>query len=241
MFWSTFLKKRTETLPSLSSSPVYLSPMSSLDDNEGGSDCSFRLGFPMFEKRRLPLAVEWAHGVLASKLRPGSWAVDATAGNGHDTLFLAEQVGPHGRVFAFDVQQEALDTTRRRLVEHHIPNDVCQLFLKSHAHMSEALPREAFARIDAVMFNLGFRPGCDKRLTTQPPSTLAALSAATTLLSPGGVLTLVAYPGHEAGQSESEQVAAWMGELPADQFEVQGIRAANRAHPAPHLWLALRR
>jgi predicted methyltransferase len=195
----------------------------------------------MFEKRRLPLAVEWAHRVLADKLQPGAWAIDATAGNGHDTLFLTQQVGPQGRIFAFDIQPEALETTRSRLAEHHIPEETYRLILESHARLREALPEEALGRIDAIMFNLGFRPGCDKQLTTHPSSTLAGLAAAATLLAPGGVLTVVAYPGHEVGQSEAEKVAAWMGSLPPEHYEVQNVSAINRVHLAPQLWLVLRR
>lgn len=194
----------------------------------------------MPDKRRLPLAIEWAHRALADRISAGSWVVDATAGNGHDTLFLAREVGCGGRVFAFDVQKEALEETRHRLVEAHIPASRYTLILDSHARMKEALPAEALGRIRAVVLNLGFRPGGDKRTTTQCSSTLAALTSAAALIAPGGIITTVAYPGHASGETEAEQVAQWMRARTPDYFEVQNIRAMNRIQPAPELWLALR-
>ena len=194
----------------------------------------------MPEKRRLPLATEWAHHALAEKIRAGAWVLDATAGNGHDTLFLARQVGSTGHVFSFDVQEEALQETRQRLVDAKIQEDRFTLILKSHAHMKEALPMEVLGRIEAVVFNLGFRPGGDKRMATECSSTVAALTSIPTLLAPGGVLTVVAYPGHASGKEEAEAVSRWMSALAPERFEVQNIRAINRMQPAPELWLALR-
>lgn len=194
----------------------------------------------MPEKRRLPLATEWAHRLLSEKLRAGAWVVDATAGNGHDTLFLARQVGSTGHVFSFDVQEEALQETRQRLLDAEIQGDRFSLILESHAFMKEALPEEALGRVEAVVFNLGFRPGGDKRKSTQCSSTVAALTSASALLAPGGVLTVVAYPGHASGKEEAEAVSRWMSALAPEQFEVQNIRAINRMQPAPELWLVLR-
>ena len=194
----------------------------------------------MHEKRRLPLATEWAQQALAEKIQVGAWVVDATAGNGHDTLFLARQVGSTGHVFSFDVQEEALKETRRRLVDAKIQEDRFTLILKSHALMKEVLPMEASGRIEAVVFNLGYRPQGDKRMTTQCSSTVAAFTSASTLLAPGGVLAVVTYGGHAGGKDEAEAVSHWMSALPPDCFEVQNIRAINRMQPAPELWLALR-
>lgn len=194
----------------------------------------------MPEKRRLPLATEWAHRLLSEKLRAGAWVVDATAGNGHDTLFLARQVGSTGHVFSFDVQEEALQGTRQRLLDAEIQEDRFSLILESHAFMKEALPEEALGRVEAVVFNLGFRPGGDKRKSTQCSSTVAALTSASALLASGGVLTVVAYPGHASGKEEAEAVSRWMSALAPGQFEVQNIRAINRMQPAPELWLVLR-
>ncbi|MFO1006348.1 MAG: class I SAM-dependent methyltransferase [Planctomycetaceae bacterium] len=165
-----------------------------------------------------------AHELLATHAK-GSLAIDATAGNGHDTLFLANLVGPTGTVWAFDIQSEALRKTAARLCEHQVP---VELRLKSaspapagenhsrvvaieanHAELARHLPVEARGRVAAIMFNLGYLPGADKSCITTTASTLAALDAAIEFLAPLGVLTVVVYPGHAGGQSEADAVRGW--------------------------------
>jgi hypothetical protein len=194
----------------------------------------------MTERRRLPWAVEWAQRILGDRIRPGAWVVDATAGNGHDTLFLAKLVGAQGCVYAFDIQPGALEATRRLLAQTQVEEGRCRLLLHSHAQMEEKLPPEAVGRIDGVMFNLGFCPGADKRLTTRTHSTIEGLCAASRVLARGGILSVIAYPGHETGREEAEHVGRWMGALAPEAFEVQTLRAVNRVQSAPELWLALR-
>ncbi len=132
-------------------------------------------------------------------LQPGEVAVDATVGNGHDTLFLAQQVGAQGHVYGFDIQEEALARTRRRLEEAGL-RDRVTLLQMGHEHMAEAVPAAWHGRIGAVMFNLGYLPGgSDRTCITRPQTTVPALEAALRLLRPGGVLTVVAYRGHPGG------------------------------------------
>lgn len=66
-------------------------------------------------------AVDYSHQQLAMRLKPGCKCIDATAGRGHDTAFLCSLVGETGEVAAFDVQQEALDSTAKRLEELGVP------------------------------------------------------------------------------------------------------------------------
>src|SRR5262249_21317060 len=146
-------------------------------------------------------------------------AIDATAGNGHDTRFLLECVGASGRVFAFDLQAEALAHTARAA------GDVSNLtlFTRDHAEMRDAIPPEYHGHVGAVMFNLGYLPGGDHSITTQPTSTLKAISAALELLRPGGVLTVLAYTGHLGGAEEADAVAKLLGEL-------SGVFAVREEH-----------
>ena len=147
---------------------------------------------------------------------PGDCVVDATAGNGSDTLFLARTVGPRGRVFAFDVQAEALESTRRRLAGDPDAGTLApaELVLAGHETMEETLPAELHGRVAAVMFNLGYLPGASSPLITLPGTTLAALEAAIRLLRSGGALTAVVYPGHEGGRDEADAVEGWAARLP---------------------------
>ncbi|MGB1130631.1 MAG: class I SAM-dependent methyltransferase [Haloferula sp.] len=146
-----------------------------------------------------------AHRVVKEAVKPGEMVVDATAGNGHDTLFLAEWVGPTGKVVAFDIQQAAIESTRRRLDKAGVVDRV-DLHGESHTHMAQRVERGGVA---AVMFNLGYLPGADHALITQTEETLLALETAVALLRSGGVVTVVCYPGHEGGDREAAAVVEW--------------------------------
>ena len=177
-----------------------------------------------------------AHEAMAECLRPGDWAVDATAGNGHDALFLAQTVGPEGRVFAFDIQSAAATATRRRLAEAGVAERV-EVGVRGHEHLSAALPPTAQGRVRGVMFNLGYLPGGDKSLITRPETTLTALQAAAAVLEPGGRLTVVAYPGHAGGGEETAAVAHWAQEALPGGFRCQGWDDPDPRGKAPRLFV----
>ncbi|BCX46383.1 rRNA methylase [Haloferula helveola] len=146
-----------------------------------------------------------AHEVIAAAVGPGDTVVDATAGNGHDTLFLARLVGQGGKVVAFDIQEEAVESTRRRLGDAGMEGHVT-LHRESHTAMTSRLEPGAAA---AVMFNLGYLPGGDHALITEAGETIEALEAAMTVLRPGGLITVVCYPGHAGGDDEAAAVVGW--------------------------------
>ncbi|MFP6763154.1 MAG: FAD-dependent oxidoreductase, partial [Planctomycetaceae bacterium] len=119
---------------------------------------------PDSRRQRKARLTEQAQTVIRASVDPGATVIDATAGNGHDTLFLAELVGPQGMVFAFDVQVQAIEQTRSRLEQAGVTN--VTLLNCSHADMTDAVPRPHHKLVSAVMFNLGFLPGGDHSLTT---------------------------------------------------------------------------
>jgi len=174
-----------------------------------------------------------AHDNCRTVLARGEIAVDATAGNGHDTLFLAQQVGPAGTVFAFDLQSEAINETARRLQQHEFDN--VALVQGDHAKLRELLPREFHGRVGAVMFNLGYLPGGDKKITTMPSSTLAALEQSLDLLRPGGIVTVLAYTGHAGGQDEADAIRGLLGGLCDTSFDVTETPADENSVTAPQL------
>ena len=151
-------------------------------------------------------ATEIAQAAVSRVLKPGDLAIDATAGNGHDTLFLCERVGPQGKVIAFDIQEDALASTRTRLTESGVEPARCELIRADHETMADY---GKAGTITAITFNLGYLPGGDKTVITRTTTTLAALENALRLLKPGGVLTIVCYPGHEGGGEEAEAVSEW--------------------------------
>lgn len=127
-------------------------------------------------------------------------AVDFTMGNGHDTLWLSKAVGEDGKVFAFDIQQQALDSTEKLLCENNISN--VKLILDSHANVKSYVSEP----ICVGMFNLGYLPGGDKSITTKHESSIAAIIAGTELLAPNGALLIAVYPGHAEGTIEGNAV-----------------------------------
>ncbi|MBI1345808.1 methyltransferase domain-containing protein [bacterium] len=180
-----------------------------------------------------------AHDEIAAVVSPGDIAVDATAGNGHDTLFLAQQVGPTGRVFACDRQPLALEQTAFRLRSAGCSN--VTLIEQDHCHLAVWIPEEYHGRLAAVMFNLGYLPGAGKLIITQAATTVMALEQAARLLRKGGIITVVAYTGHPGGLQETAAVENWMDGLSATEFEWKRCAVdPERQHP-PRLLVVRKR
>ncbi len=175
---------------------------------------------------------------VAKVLRPGDRAMDATLGNGYDTLFLARQVGATGRVYGLDVQPRALANTRRRLHEAGVEERVT-LLCCGH----ELLAQHVRGPLRAAMFNLGYLPGGDRGLTTRPNTTRIALAAASARLGEGGILTVTTYRGHPGGQEETEAVWRWVENLPAKAFiaRVESPLSAATRDDTPLLFIVRRR
>lgn len=179
---------------------------------------------------------ERAHQHLEQSLRPGDLAIDATAGNGHDCLKIAQLVAPHGQLIAIDRQAPAIDASRDRLGKHKLEH-LCRFIEDDHANALRALAAQHSGEASAVVFNLGYLPGSDKSILTQPASTLPALDAANVLLKPGGILLVTAYRGHQGGMAEAEAVARWMKAFPGP-VACHEPDIAGGAAPPPILWVA---
>ena len=174
--------------------------------------------------------------LLAGFVRPGDAVVDATAGNGHDTLALCQTVGPAGAVYAFDVQEAALASTRALLEQNGVLDGRVHLILDSHANMERHVP----GPVRCVLFNLGWLPTGDHGITTRVPSTLAAVDAALRLLAPGGAASICCYPGHEEGARELAALRTSLEGLDIRRYNVLEARFANQRADAPHLFLVQR-
>ena len=178
----------------------------------------------------LPPLTRVAHQWLSSHLAQGHRVVDATAGNGHDTVFLADQVAPTGTVVAFDVQPKACSATARRCETEGL-SDVVTIHLAGHEEMAAYVQ----APVHAATFNLGYLPGHDASRITRPDTTCAALDAACTLMTDGGVITVLAYRGHEGGQAEAEAVKHWI-DARTDSLRVMQCHLYSATANAPLLW-----
>jgi len=171
---------------------------------------------------------ERAQKLATEVLRPGDIAVDGTAGKGRDTACLAQAVGPNGHVHAFDIQPEAITSTHN-LLEVAGLLDRVSLHLRSHAELTDILTPAQGGKLGVAIFNLGYLPGGDAAIITQPSSTNQALRAAFDHLRPGGRLICVAYTGHPGGPEESDIVLKF-----AEQQVVAGLHVEKIGYyPTP--------
>ena len=159
---------------------------------------------------------------ILAHLREGDVAVDFTMGNGHDTAFLSKTVGENGHVYAFDVQQQALDCTKELLARENCPTNYT-LVLDSHHKVKDYVKTP----IRAGMFNLGYLPGSDKSVTTMRETTMPAIEAAIDLLDNGGVLTVAVYPGHAEGDAEGKMLDEYFSTLDRKKICCTQIRILN--------------
>lgn len=173
-----------------------------------------------------------ARDVLARAVEPGDAVIDATMGNGHDTLFLCEAVGPEGRVYAFDVQEQAVTSTEALLRENGVL-DRARLHLCGHQHMDEYVKEQ----VRAAVFNLGWLPGGDHTVTTLWETTREAVGKALGLLLPGGVLVICAYPGHEEGDRERTELQAFLSALDNRRCNVLRQHFLNAGPGAPECFV----
>ena len=169
---------------------------------------------------------------LGEKVKPGDRVIDATCGNGYDTLFLAGLVGELGRVWSFDIDKDALDAAGRKLRQASLDSMV-ELVHAGHERLNEYVKEP----VRAVAFNLGYLPGSDRITITRPETTLTALEQSLGLLLAGGVILLAVYTGHPGGADEGSAVDAWASELPSPQFNVWRCRLQNRGEHAPYFVL----
>lgn len=159
---------------------------------------------------------------LSNHIKPGDTVVDFTAGNGHDTLWLAEKVGPSGKVYAFDIQSAACENTKNRLEESGLTKN-WEIICDSHANVKEYIKEP----IRAGVFNLGYLPGGDKSKTTLRESTKKAVEGALDLLSDDGILLIAIYPGHAEGEKEGEMLAGMLSELTRFKYCVVQYKIIN--------------
>ena len=172
---------------------------------------------------------EWCRLFIAQQVREGDLCIDATAGNGHDTLFLSRLAKSSGRVLAFDIQKEALDAAQRRLMKAGADDNV-SFILDSHSRMNQYASPET---VSCIVFNLGYLPGGDHSLATRPETTLTAIEQGLTLLKPGGLISLCIYSGGDTGFAERDALVDYLKTLDPRQYLVVLSQYYNRPHHPP--------
>ncbi|GAB6182127.1 class I SAM-dependent methyltransferase [Desulfotomaculum defluvii] len=169
------------------------------------------------------------HEFLGEVLSQGDAAIDGTMGNGHDTLFLAQRVGPQGKVYAFDIQEQAVQRTRERLVSHGSLDQRVELIQDGHQNVRRYIEHP----IRAAIYNLGYLPGGNHEIITETQTTLRAVEDTLDLLVSGGRMVIVVYPGHPGGKLEQESVEYMVSKLNPLKFKVLKMTLINRPPSAP--------
>ena len=174
---------------------------------------------------------------LASEIRrrvvqPDDTVIDATMGNGHDTLELARLVGPGGRVYGFDVQRAALENTEARLREAQVLEQ-CSLHLLGHEHIPDIVP----CPVRYVSFNLGWLPGGDKHITTKTETTIKAVRDAMELICSDGLVCITMYSGHPEGRKEKAALLEFAEDLDAAKWHCAYISMPNQKNNPPEILL----
>ncbi|MGL5348787.1 MAG: tRNA (mnm(5)s(2)U34)-methyltransferase [Peptostreptococcaceae bacterium] len=162
----------------------------------------------------------------------GDTVVDATMGNGYDTKYLAEKVGKDGVVYAFDVQEEAVKSTKKRLEKEDLLDRV-NLILDGHENMDIYVNE----KVSCVLFNLGYLPRAKHQVITKPDTTIQAIECSLKLLKPHGVISIAIYTGHEGGMDEKNSVYEFVKKLDQSKFNVLECGFINQVNNPPQLVL----
>ena len=169
--------------------------------------------------------LEMAHDFLAQVITQEDIVVDATMGNGYDTLFLAKLAK---QVYAFDIQEQALERTSQRLLEAGLTN--VELLLQGHETVDQFV-----TEAKAGVFNLGYLPSADKSIITKPQTTIEALKKLCQMLVKGGRIAIMIYYGHEGGDIERDAVMNFVSQLPQQEYTATIYRTLNQINNPPFL------
>ena len=180
---------------------------------------------------------EYSHEMFRLLAKEGGTYIDATMGNGYDTLFLCRIAGDTGTVLAFDIQQQALEATKTRLKECHM-EEKAQLILNSHVHMDRYAEKDS---IDGIYFNFGYLPGGDHALATKAETSAEAVYKGLELLKKGGVMALCIYSGKDTGFEEKDRILGLLKELDEKKYLVIVSSYYNRKkNPPVPAWIVKR-
>lgn len=170
--------------------------------------------------------------LLEDVISEGDTVIDATMGNGYDTKYLAQKVGENGVVYSFDVQEEAIKSTKKRLEKENLLNRV-NLVLDGHENIDIYVKDE----VSCVLFNLGYLPRAKHQIITKPDTTLQAIKKSLNLLKSHGVISIAIYTGHEGGMDECNAVFDYVSKLDQSNFNVLNCNFVNQVNNPPRLIL----
>ncbi len=177
-------------------------------------------------------AVSICKDIINRYIKEGSIVLDATVGNGNDTLDLARLVTDKGKVYGFDIQSIAIENTKSLLIQNQLEDRVI-LIKDSH----ENIDKYIFKPLDFALYNLGYLPKGDKEIKTRPSSTVISVDKTLKLLKDNGILLIVSYIGHPGGLEEMKALEGYLKDLDQKQFSVLKNEFINQVNSPPLLYI----
>lgn len=195
--------------------------------------CSKQLFVKERAQNMLQGILQYAHSLLTESIKSNETVIDATCGNGHDTLLLSTLVGNAGHVLAFDVQEQAIQNTRKLLADNNLTN--VSYVHDSHAEIEHYLKKHAIDSIGGAVFNLGYLPKSDKSVITEGPSTIQAIDTLLSYLKKQGLIVIVVYHGHDGGKTEKNMVLEHVQQLDQKKYHVLQYGFINQKNHPPFI------
>lgn len=162
-------------------------------------------------------------------VKEGDIVIDATMGRGNDTLFLRQLVGDIGEVYAFDVQNEALKSTKQKLEENNLFSSV-HLILDGHENMDKYIFEK---NISCIVFNFGYLPSASHKIATNAKTSVIAIQKALNLLKYKGILSMCVYQGGDTGFEEKDAILNFLTTLDYNKYTVIVSEFLNRPNYPP--------
>lgn len=146
--------------------------------------------------------------------------VDATLGNGFDSLYLSSLLNEKGTIYGYDIQEQAIINSNKLFKDHNVTNVITKL--SSHEYIEED-------NIDLAIFNLGYLPGFDKSIKTNKETTMKAIKNLLPKMNKDNMLIVIClYVGHEEGFEESIVIDEFVKSLPSNEYMVSKYQNYNR-------------
>ncbi|NIP31581.1 MAG: methyltransferase domain-containing protein [Candidatus Dadabacteria bacterium] len=170
--------------------------------------------------------------IISKKFNSIKYGIDATCGNGNDTLFLAKLCSKDGIIYSFDIQEKALSNAHNLIKKHNLSSKV-QFIRSGHEYMNEFVTD----KVDIIMFNLGYLPSFNRKIYTLSGTTITALNSSCRLLKNNGMISIICYPGHESGKKETKEVKKWIKSINKNIFTVTEYLSENSDSSTPILYI----
>ncbi len=174
--------------------------------------------------------VEFSHWLFNNYLDKHDILIDATCGNGKDTLFLANKLNSEGKLYAFDIQKEAIENTKHKVKVNTLKGNI-NYINDGHENMDEYVDES----VDGIIYNLGFLPGSNKDIKTEKDTTITSLNKSLDLLNVGGLIVAVIYSEHEGGFDEKEAVLNFARKLNYKKYNVLHYHFINQKKTPPEV------